>query len=230
MKTFYAFSMVLLFWMGFPQQKFPLSGFGSDDKQKHQPQQNTAPELPAAQLASAQLVKTGTDALILVKSGANIQTIYALQEAQGRFEGFALQSANISSSNDGVTAQLSGGTTYCLGISGASKGNGCTTSLSGVGFAQIQFTKAFDYERALYLLNTYQNLVATLQHINNESNAGIAIPPRDDEELKSCAECGAGGLGSKSCSVESDTFSCSVSCNAPYYSCCSILGGCRCCK
>lgn len=236
MKTFYACSMVLLFWAGFPQHPFLLSGLvnnlsnGTANIAQWTDDAVSAEPKTPVQLVSGQLLKTGNDALLLVKSGANIQTIYALQEAQGRFESFALQSAHITSSDDGVSIQLSGGLTYCMGIANDSQSNSCSQLISGVGFAQIQFTKSVDYERVLYLLNAYQSLIATLQHINKESQAGMAIPPQDDADTKSCLECGAGGLGAKGCSVESDTFSCSVSCNSPYYACCSILGGCRCCK
>lgn len=239
MKTWYAFSMVLLCWMGIPSlHPFSVSiakytGMGDALSQAFNGGLNALSEReePPLQVVSGQLKKVGTDALVLVRADENIQTIFALQDVQGSIPEFPLQSLNLSSNTDGVSVQLSGGSSYCIGVAGAFPRNtACNQKLEGMGFAQIQFTKPVAYEHLTTLLNFYQSLEATLRHINQESIAGMAIPPNTDDKNKSCMECGAGGLGAKGCSIESDTFSCSVSCNAPYYACCTILGGCRCCK
>ena len=42
------------------------------------------------------------------------------------------------------------------------------------------------------------------------------------------SSCSQGGQGATSCSVEALGFSCSVSCSAGYYACCSVNKGCKC--
>jgi hypothetical protein len=49
-----------------------------------------------------------------------------------------------------------------------------------------------------------------------------AAPVSDD------GSCFSGGPGSSSCSISVGAFDCSVTCNAPFYACCTIGVNCNC--
>lgn len=182
------------------------------------------------QTSTVELVRAGQDAVLLIQVGAQLKEAYVLQEANGSLPVISRQNATLNAEEEVLSVNVGGNQKLCFYVAGAATDANCSQSVEGQGLIHVVFTKNVSYDRFSSLLAFYDDFESTLRHVEEEILANSSFSPGNGRRGKSCSDCGGGGLGSKSCSIESDGFSCSVSCNPGYYACCSVLGGCRCCK
>ncbi|NUQ26621.1 MAG: hypothetical protein HUU34_21960 [Saprospiraceae bacterium] len=195
------------------------------------------PQSGQAKTSKGELIQAGSDALLLLQEGTKITEFYVLQDVSKPVGGFENQYFDLTPGGDKLSIGLADGVSICIKNEGvSSKERVYSQTYEGGGLVHFQFTADVEYKRFVALLQEYKNYQQVLGQIDYEllvgpGNGGSGSQSNSGPRLATnCEGCSGGGYGAVGCGVSSASFSCSVQCPPGSWACCSVVGGCRCCR
>ncbi|MBK8705905.1 MAG: hypothetical protein IPN33_21700 [Saprospiraceae bacterium] len=195
------------------------------------------PQSGQAKTSKGELIQAGSDVLLLLQEGTKITEFYVLQDVSKPLSGFDNQYFDITPGGDKLSIGLADGVNICIKNAGvSSKERVYSQTYEGGGLAHFQFTTDVEYKHFVALLQEYKNYQQVLGQIDYEllvgpGNGGSGSQSNSGPRLAiNCEGCSGGGYGAAGCSVSTSSYSCSVQCPPNSWACCTVVGGCRCCK